>query len=202
MLYNDNNSKEIKEYFKEIKEELEEEEESFIDFDKENNVEKNLNISSLSINNNNKMNILDKILISEFPEKYGNITNKTFTKIKNNEYLFNNEFRVLASYNNDKVILKIEDKDDYLNKEYTLDEFISNFSKNEINVNKAFQEIINLKNNKLKMNISRGKYSRNNKIMKETAFKEEVNNKEKKLSSDKSPIKKVIKVKEKKTKIN
>ena len=202
LLYNDNNSKEIKEYFKEIKEELEEEEESFIDFDKENNVEKNLNISSLSINNNNKMNILDKILISEFPEKYGNITNKTFTKIKNNEYLFNNEFRVLASYNNDKVILKIEDKDDYLNKEYTLDEFISNFSKNEINVNKAFQEIINLKNNKLKMNISRGKYSRNNKIMKETAFKEEVNNKEKKLSSDKSPIKKVIKVNEKKTKIN
>jgi hypothetical protein len=201
-LYNDNNSKEIKEYFKEIKEELEEEEESFIDFDKENNVEKNLNISSLSINNNNKMNILDKILISEFPEKYGNITNKTFTKIKNNEYLFNNEFRVLASYNIDKVILKIEDKDDYLNKEYTLDEFISNFSKNEINVNKAFQEIINLKNNKLKMNISRGKYSRNNKIMKETAFKEEVNNKEKKLSSDKSPIKKVIKVNEKKTKIN
>ena len=108
----------------------------------------------------------------------------------------------MASYNNDKVILKIEDKDDYLNKEYTLDEFISNFSKNEINVNKAFQEIINLKNNKLKMNISRGKYSRNNKIMKETAFKEEANNKEKKLSSDKSPIKKVIKVNEKKTKIN
>ena len=38
--------------------------------------------------------------------------------------------------------------------------------------------------------------------MKETAFKEEVNNKEKKIMSDISPIKKVIKVNEKKTKIN
>ena len=190
-----NNSKFLfkknKNNFKEIKEELNEEieEESILDEDKEPNEQKDLNIS----NNNINENILDKILINEFPIKFGNLTNKKFFKINSNEYLFNNEIKLFAFYNKGEVLLKLEDN---LNKEYSLDEFISQYEKNN---NKNYNNLINLQKNKFKINICWEKYSRNHKIISEMAFKGNFKNKlnnEKLLIQDDSINKNDIKIKE------
>ena len=183
--------KKKKNNFKEIKEELNEEieEESILDEDKEPNEQKDLNIS----NNNINENILDKILINEFPIKFGNLTNKKFFKINSNEYLFNNEIKLFAFYNKDEVLLKLEDN---LNKEYSLDEFISYYEKNN---NKNYNNLINLQKNKFKINICWEKYSRNHKIISEMAFKGNFKNKlnnEKLLIQDDSINKNDIKIKE------
>ena len=171
--------KEKENNIKEIKEELEEEEESL--FNKETNEHiNNYDKSSLYINENNKNDIIEKILISDFPLKYGNITNKRFIKIKSNEYSFNNEFKILAFYNDDKIILKIKAKKDCINKEYSLDKFVSIFIKN----NNIYEENIEekptiLQNNKNKTNISYEKNSRNHKIIiiKEMGLKDDLNKK-------------------------
>ena len=190
-----NNSKFLfkknKNNFKEIKEELNEEieEESILDEDKEPNEQKDLNIS----NNNINENILDKILINEFPIKFGNLTNKKFIKINSNEYLFNNEIKLFAFYNKGEVLLKLKDN---LNKEYSLDEFISEYEKNN---NKNYNNLINLQKNKFKINICWEKYSRNHKIISEMAFKGNFKNKlnnEKLLIQDDSINKNDIKIKE------
>ena len=190
-----NNSKFLfkkkKNNFKEIKEELNEEieEESILDEDKEPNEQKDLNIS----NNNINENILDKILINEFPIKFGNLTNKKFFKINSNEYLFNNEIKLFAFYNKGEVLLKLKDN---LNKEYTLNEFISYYEKNN---NKNYNNLINLQKNKFKINICWEKYSRNHKIISEMAFKGNFKNKlnnEKLLIQDDSINKNDIKIKE------
>ena len=160
------NYKEIKE---EIKEELEEE--SVIDKDiKEQN---DLNQSITNAKDDIRGSILDKILISEFPLKYGNITKLKFSKINSNsnEYLFNNELKIFAFYNKGEVSLKLENVNNNINKEYTLDEFINNFVKNRNEGKNNKSELINLQKNKLKIN--REKYSRNHKIMNEIAFKGE-----------------------------
>ena len=168
---------------KEIKEEIEEGKESILN--KETNTRNNeIDKSILNINENNKNDIIERILISEFTLKYGNITNKKFIKIKSNEYSFNNEFKILASYNNNKIILKIKAKKDCINKEYTLDEFVSIFIKNiniyEENIeDKSNNKLTNLENNKKKINYSYENNSRNHKIViiKEMAFKDDLNKK-------------------------
>ena len=132
--------KKEKNNFKEIKEELIEE--SIIEYDKETNEQAD----------NIKENIIDKILISEFPLKYGKITNKKFIKVNSNEYLFNNEIKVIASYINNKILLKVE------NKEFTLDEFVSYYAKEKNDKNKN-NIINNMQRNK--KNIFWEKYSRN-----------------------------------------
>ena len=110
---------------KEIKEEIEEEKE-------ENEEEENkLNISIIY----KKDNILDKLLINDFPNKYKHITDKTFVKTSSNEYIFNNEIKVFAYYKDDKVFLQIENENDSINDSYdnecSLDEFISKYIKNK-----------------------------------------------------------------------
>ena len=110
---------------KEIKEEIEEEKE-------ENEEEENkLNISIIY----KKDNILDKILIIDFPNKYKHITDKTFVKTSSNEYIFNNEIKVFAYYKDDKVFLQIEKENesiyDSYDNECSLDEFISKYTKNK-----------------------------------------------------------------------
>ena len=134
-----------------------------------------MNQSITNANDNIKESILDKILISEFPLKYGNITNQKFSKINSklnsNEYLFNNELKIYAFYNKGEVSLKLENKENNINKEYTLDEFVNNFVKNRNEGKNNKSELINLQKNKLKIN--REKYSRNHKIMNEIAFKGE-----------------------------
>ena len=167
---------------KEIKEELNEdvEEESVIDKDKQPNEQKDSNIS----NNDLSENILDKTLINEFPIKFGNLTNKKFLKINSNEYLFNNEIKIFAFYNNGEVILKLEDN---LNKKYSIDKFVSDYEKNKIehnseNKTKNFSNLINSQKNKFKINTCWEKYSRNHKIIGERAFKGEF---EKKLNNEK-----------------
>ena len=173
--------KKKKENFKEIKKEKEKEEKSILN--KEiNGHNNNKDNSLLNKNENNKNDIIERILISEFPLKYGNITNKKFIKIKSNEFSFNNEFKILAFYNNNKIILKIKAKKDCINKEYTLDEFVSVFIKN----NNIYEEegknnnkLTNLKNNTKKINFSYENNSRNHKIViiKEMAFKDDLNKK-------------------------
>ena len=169
-----NNKTDLKEIKQKIKQELEEvlEEESIIDEEKELN-EKNFKSKTIIINNNNE-NILDKILISEFPLKYGNITDNKFIKINpdSNEYLFNDKMKIFANYKRGEVLLKYEDK------EYTLDEFVNNFIRNKKenlsekrkkNIN--YNNLINLQNNKFKMNISWERFSRNHKNKNDIVFK-------------------------------
>ena len=169
-----NNKTDLKEIKQKIKQELEEvlEEESIIDEEKELN-EKNFKSKTIIIDNNNE-NILDKILISEFPLKYGNITDNKFIKINpdSNEYLFNDNMKIFANYKGGEVLLKYEDK------EYTLDEFVNNFIRNKKenlsekrkkNIN--YNNLINLQNNKFKMNISWERFSRNHKNKNDIVFK-------------------------------
>ena len=169
-----NNKTDLKEIKQKIKQELEEvlEEESIIDEEKELN-EKNFKSKTIIIDNNNE-NILDKILISEFPLKYGNITDNKFIKINpdSNEYLFNDKMKIFANYKGGEVLLKYEDK------EYTLDEFVNNFIRNKKenlsekrkkNIN--YNNLINLQNNKFKMNISWERFSRNHKNKNDIVFK-------------------------------
>ena len=162
--------------FKEIKKELEEviEEETYIDEEKESNDQNFISRTAIIDNININENILDKILIYEFPLKYGNITNKKFIKNKpnSNEYFFNNEIKIFAYYNKDEILLKLE------NKEYSLDEFINNFIKNKKEnssgkrkKNSNYNNIINIQKNKLKKNISWKRFSRNQKNKNDIAFK-------------------------------
>ena len=118
--------------FKEIKEEIEEEEEEDNEGDDEQKEEK-INISIVYKNDN----IIDKILIEDFPIKYKNITEKKFVKLGSNEYMFNNEIKLFAYYKDEEVYLQIENDNSYDSyKEYSLDEFISKYVKNKNNLNK------------------------------------------------------------------
>ena len=132
---------------KEIKEEIEEEEN-----DEEESEEKKLNISIIY----KKDNIIEKLLINDFPLKYNNITDKKFVKLSYNEYIFNNEIKVLAFYKDDKVFLQIENDNiiNYSNdndNEYSLDEFVSKFVKNKdiLNKNKKYLSPIYIKRDKM-----------------------------------------------------
>ena len=134
---------------KEIKEEIEEEEN-----DEEESEEKKLNISIIY----KKDNIIDKLLLNDFPIKYNNITDKKFVKLSYNEYIFNNEITVFTYYKDDKIFLQIEndnntnDSNDNDN-EYSLDEFVSNFIKNKDisnnNNDKKYLSPINIKRDKI-----------------------------------------------------
>ena len=177
---------------KEIKEETENEEED----NNEDEKEKKLNISIKYKNDN----IIDKILLYDFPNKYKNITDKKFIKLNSNEYIFNNEIKVYAYYKDEELILQKSNNDssyDIYSKEYSLDEFISEFIKNK-NKNKKnkylspvhikqdffcfsdkgkkYKNIFNENNNKKKKykknNLSREKYSRNHKIINDIEFNE------------------------------
>ena len=111
---------------KEIKEEIEEEREE----NEEEEIEENkLNISIIY----KRDNILDKILINDFPNKYKHITDKKFIKTSSNEYIFNNEIKVFAFYKDDRVYLQIENESIYdsCDNEYSLEEFISKYIKNK-----------------------------------------------------------------------
>ena len=119
--------------FKEIKEEIEEEEEEDNEEDDEQKEEKNINISIVYKNDN----IIDKILIEDFPIKYKNITEKKFVKLGSNEYMFNNEIKLFAYYKDEEVYLQIENDNSYDSyKEYSLEEFISKYVKNKNSLNK------------------------------------------------------------------
>ena len=116
---------------KEIKEEIEEEKED----NEEDEMEENkLNISIIYKNDNN---IIDKILINDFPIKYKNITDKKFEKLSSNEYIFNNEIKVFAFYKDDKVFLQNQNESlyDSLDNDYSLDEFILRYIKNKDKLN-------------------------------------------------------------------
>ena len=186
----------------EIEEEEEEEEEENNDDDNEEEKEKKLNISIVY---KNDINIIDKMLINDFPKKYKNITDKTFSKLSSNEYLFNNEIKVFAYYKDEELILQLENNNsnsnsyDNYSKEYSLDEFISQYIKNKNKIKKrskylspihikkdlfflsdkgkknkvTFPEINSNKKKKgKKNNLCKEKYSRNHKIINENEFNE------------------------------
>ena len=159
-------------YCKEIKEEIEEEEENDDNDDEE---EKKLNISIVY---KNKSNILDKILINDFPLKYSNITDKKFKKLGASEYIFNNDIKVFAYYKEDEVFIQIDDDNSFDSyKDYTLDEFVSKYIKNKLNRKNNFISILdksNIKKKKTrKSNICKEKYSRNHKIINDSEFNQE-----------------------------
>ena len=140
---------------KEIKEEIEEEEEEDNEENDEDKEDPKLNISVIYKNDN----IIDKILIEDFPKKYENITDKKFIKLGPNEYLFNNELKIFAFYKDDEVFLQIENDNnnnnnnssyDSYNKEYSLDEFVSKYAKkknNNLNKKKNCYSPIRIKKN-------------------------------------------------------
>ena len=173
---------------KEIKEEIDEEEEDNDDEDKEKEI-------SIKYKNENE-NIIDKILIEDFPIKYNKITNKKFEKKNSNEYLFDG-IKVLAFYKNEDVFLKVENDNDN-NKEYSFNDFISKYIINKNKKEREFLSPIHIKRDifysfqkgknynsyidiidrskkkKYKRNnIDREKYSRNHKIINEIEYNQE-----------------------------
>ncbi len=83
--------------------------------------------------NNKKIEIIKDILINKYSEKYGK--NKIFIHIKNNQFLFDNKYNIIADLNNsNEITIEIN------NNKYNLEEFYSNFGKDEINEVKKEKE--------------------------------------------------------------
>ena len=122
---------------------------------------------------NNKINIINDILINNFKEKYGK--KSLFIHIDKNEYLFDDKYNTLIELNNNnEIIIEIG------NKKYNLEEFISIYYKNDT-------EIENNDNNKnVKQNFLYKKKIRqsHNAIIKEKIQENELNQHQKKKKKD------------------
>ena len=80
--------------------------------DEDNNYDEDLN------------NLIEKILIEQFPEKYN--TELRFVLLEQNKYLFNNNIFLAYIENNDIIL-----KDEYNENKYSLDDFYNNFCKED-----------------------------------------------------------------------
>jgi hypothetical protein len=146
---------------------------------KENNKEctedKNKNDDIINNNegekeNNSKIEIIKDILINKYSEKYGK--NKKFIYINENKFLFDNKYNVIAELNlNNEVIIEID------NNKYNLEEFYSNYGKDEINeIKKEKEKFVYTK----KIRFQQNKINNNNEINKVNKKEGETNEHQKK----------------------
>ena len=120
--------------------------------------------------NNTKIEIIKDILINKYSEKYGK--NKKFIYINENKFLFDNKYNIIADLNlNNEVIIEID------NNKYNLEEFYSNYGKDEMNeIKKEKEKFVYTK----KIRFQHNKINNNNEMNKVNKKEDETNEHQKK----------------------
>jgi hypothetical protein len=138
--------------------------------DKSNKNDDIINNNEGEKENNTKIEIIKDILINKYSEKYGK--NKKFIYINENKFLFDNKYNVIAELNlNNEVIIEIDDN------KYNLEEFYSNYGKDEINeIKKEKEKFVYTK----KIRFQQNKINNNNEINKVNKKEGETNEHQKK----------------------
>ncbi len=147
-------NKNIHEYKKILNDNLE----KGIESNKNKNENKDISVNNNNINyDDNLNNLIKKILIDQFPEKYK--TNLKFKYIERNKYSFGNK-TFLVFIQNDDIVLKEEIENNIINEKLTLKEFYNKYcgeekkekKSNFIYTKKIRQKYIKIKNEKKENN--------------------------------------------------
>jgi hypothetical protein len=138
--------------------------------DKNNKNDDIINNNEGEKENNTKIEIIKDILINKYSEKYGK--NKKFIYINENKFLFDNKYNIIADLNlNNEVIIEID------NNKYNLEEFYSNYGKDEINeIKKEKEKFVYTK----KIRFQQNKINNNNEMNKVNKKEGETNEHQKK----------------------